>query len=66
MTKTVGAISSDLYRPHSQDEIVEFSFFVALSYESNLELGCFFMKDIDVKLQNFFCEFVLTFVILMS
>ena len=36
-----GAISSDLYRPQSQDEIVEFSFFVALSYESNLQLGCF-------------------------
>ena len=37
----VGDISSDLYRPQSQDEIVEFSFFVALSYESNLQLGCF-------------------------
>ena len=36
-----GDISSDLYRPQSQDEIVEFSFFVALSYESNLQLGCF-------------------------
>ena len=36
----VEAISSDLYRPQSQDEIVEFSFFVALSYEYNLQLGC--------------------------
>ena len=36
----VGAISSDLYRPQSQDETVEFSFFVALSYEYNLQLGC--------------------------
>ena len=40
-TERTGAISSDLYRPQSQDEIVEFSFFVALSYESNLQLGCF-------------------------
>ena len=39
--RIVGDISSDLYRPQSQDEIVEFSFFVALSYESNLQLGCF-------------------------
>ena len=38
--ETRGAISSDLYRPQSQDEIVEFSFFVALSYEYNLQLGC--------------------------
>ena len=36
-----GDISSDLYRPQSQDEIVEFSFFVALSYEYNLQLGVF-------------------------
>ena len=35
-----GAISSDLYHPQSQDEIVEFSFFVVLSYEYNLQLGC--------------------------
>ena len=40
-THISGDISSDLYRPQSQDEIVEFSFFVALSYESNLQLGCF-------------------------
>ena len=33
----MGAISSDLYRPQSQDEIVEVSFIVALSYESNLQ-----------------------------
>ena len=39
-TLNAGAISSDLYRPQSQDEIVEFSFFVALSYEYNLQLGC--------------------------
>ena len=38
---TVGAISSDLYRPQSQDDIVEFSFFVALSYEYNLQLVVF-------------------------
>ena len=36
-----GDIASDLYRHQSQDEIVEFSFFVVLSYESNLQLGCF-------------------------
>ena len=41
---SVGAISSDLYRPQSQDEIVEVSFFVALSYEYNLQLGCFWWK----------------------
>ena len=40
ISRTLGAISSDLYRPQSQDVIVEFSFFVALSYEYNLQLGC--------------------------
>ena len=38
-SEALGDISSDLYRPQSQDEIVEFSFFVALSYEYNLQLG---------------------------
>ena len=42
METTAGAISSDLYCPQSQDEIFELSFFVSLSYESNLQLGCFY------------------------
>ena len=49
-----GDISSDLYRPQSQDEIVEFSFFVALSYESNLQLGCFWWKISMSSLKTFF------------
>ena len=53
----VGAISSDLYRPQSQDEIVEFSFFVALSYESNLQLGCFWWKISTSSLKTFFYKF---------
>ena len=32
---SLGDISSDLYRPQSQDEIVEFYFFVALSYKQD-------------------------------
>ena len=52
-----GDISSDLYRPQSQDEIVEFSFFVALSYESNLQLGCFWWKISTSSLKTFFYKF---------
>ena len=52
------AISSDLYPPQSQDEIVEFSFFVALSYEYNLQLGCFWWKKSTSSLKTvFFYEF---------
>ena len=54
---TPGDISSDLYRPQSQDEIVEFSFFVALSYESNLQLGCFWWKISTSSLKTFFYKF---------
>ena len=61
-----GDISSDLYRPQSQDEIVEFSFFVALSYESNLQLGCLWWKISMSSLKTFFTNFVPTFVNLMS
>ena len=53
---TGGAISSDLYRPQSQDEIVEFSFFVVLSYESNLQLGCFWWKISTSSLKTFFLQ----------
>ena len=52
-----GDISSDLYRPQSQDEIVEFFFFVALSYESNLQLGCFWWKISTSSLKTFFYKF---------
>ena len=52
-----GDISSDLYRPQSQDEIFEFSFFVALSYESNLQLGCFWWKISTSSLKTFFYKF---------
>ena len=61
-----GAISSDLYRPQSQDEIVEFSFFVALSYEYNLQLGCLWWKISMSSLKTYFTNFVLTFVNLVS
>ena len=63
---TIGAISSDLYRPQSQDEIVEFSFFVALSYEYNLQLGCLWWKISTSSLKTYFTNFVLTFVNLVS
>ena len=61
-----GAISSDLYRPQSQDEIVEFSFFVALSYEYNLQLGCLWWKISTSSLKTYFTNLVLTFVNLVS
>ena len=53
----IGDISSYLYRPQSQDEIVEFSFFVVLSYESNLQLGCFWWKISTSSLKTFFYKF---------
>ena len=62
----MGAISSDLYRPQSQDEIVEFSFFVALSYEYNLQLGCLWWKISTSSLKTYFTNLVLTFVNLVS
>ena len=61
-----GDISSDLYRPQSQDEIVEFSFFVALSYEYNLQLGCLWWKISTSSLKTYFTNLVLTFVNLVS
>ena len=62
----VGAISSDLYRPQSQDETVEFSFFVALSYEYNLQLGCLWWKISTSSLKTYFTNLALTFVNLVS
>ena len=63
---TGGAISSDLYRPQSQDEVVEFSFFVALSYECKLQLGCLWWKISTSSLKTYFTNLVLTFVNLVS